>query len=228
MMKGRLWEIDTARGVAIVIMVAYHFLFDLNVFFGYQFILHRGFWFWFGRFAFLTFVACAGISSTFSRSNLLRGRSVFLWGMLITTITYLVDPGLTVRFGILHFMGISMMIYHSIAAWHPRYLFMVGTAIFASGPYLSQISVTTPYLFPLGLTMAGFSSSDYYPLLPWFGVFLLGAAIGKTIYSDRVSIYPMPWADNWLAWMGRRSLIIYLVHQPLIMAWLLFYFRFVT
>jgi hypothetical protein len=72
-------------------------------------------------------------------------------------------------------------------------------------------------LMVFGIYSADFSSSDYYPLIPWLGVFLYGAAIGKFCYMDkRQSIFKFTFKDNIISKLGRHTLIIYLVHQPAI------------
>jgi len=62
-----------------------------------------------------------------------------------------------------------------------------------------------------------FMSYDYFPLIPWFGVFLIGAALGKTVYKSRRSLLPRPPRPIFINAAGRYSLWIYLVHQPVIM-----------
>ena len=76
------------------------------------------------------------------------------------------------------------------------------------------------WLFPLGLTCEGFTSSDYFPLFPQLGYFLIGAAIGKTAYREKRTLLPGSFQKTGIArffcWCGRQSLFIYLLHQPIV------------
>ena len=78
----------------------------------------------------------------------------------------------------------------------------------------------TPWLFPLGLTTGDFASSDYFPLLPFLGFFLLGTVLGRTVYSKKQTLLPRVNSKNFLLrflqWCGRQSLWIYLLHQPVL------------
>jgi uncharacterized membrane protein len=73
---------------------------------------------------------------------------------------------------------------------------------------------------PLGLYWKGFASSDYFPILPNLGYFLVGAAIGKTLYRKKETLLPMVNPRNpilrCLQFFGRHSLWIYLLHQPIL------------
>ena len=78
------------------------------------------------------------------------------------------------------------------------------------------MSVSVPWLYPLGFPGPGFSSADYFPLLPWLFLFLVGAALGGWCLDHRESrllTAPLPRA---LTFPGRRSLLIYLLHQPVL------------
>jgi uncharacterized membrane protein len=73
---------------------------------------------------------------------------------------------------------------------------------------------------PFGFVYPGFSSSDYFPLLPNLGYFLLGAVLGRTIYRHKRSLLPQVSQSNpivrALCFCGRQSLWIYLLHQPVL------------
>ncbi|MCX6569388.1 MAG: heparan-alpha-glucosaminide N-acetyltransferase domain-containing protein, partial [Candidatus Aminicenantes bacterium] len=68
-----------------------------------------------------------------------------------------------------------------------------------------------------GLPSQSFSSLDYFPLIPWFGVFLIGVALGKSVYASKRSLLPWRMPPTFVNFAGRHSLIIYIVHQPVIM-----------
>ena len=101
-------------------------------------------------------------------------------------------------------------------------LAVLGIFMAVAGLYLDQqhIYVTTHYLMPLGLPWEGFATSDYFPLLPHLGWFLLGAVLGRTVYRKKQTLLPMVNPQNILvrifSFLGRQSLWIYLLHQPII------------
>ncbi len=228
MPKGRIQEIDLIRGAAIVLMVAFHLVYNLSAFWGYSIDYTGGFWYYEGKIAAILFILTAGISSTFSRSNLRRGGAVFAWGLLISAVTAIATPGDWVKFGILHFLGLGMIIYHFLPPWPPSYLVGLGALILALGNWFLTRTVTIGGLFRFGLVRPGFTSADYYPLLPWYGLFLLGVAIGRTVYADRCSRLPGSFRPNVLTVLGQHSLVIYLVHQPALLALLWLYHRIIA
>ncbi len=96
-------------------------------------------------------------------------------------------------------------------------LVLLGIPMVAVGLWLRTKAYPFPWLMPVGLVPYGFASSDYFPLLPNFGYFLLGAALGRKIYAEKKSLIPGGKAP-FLSWCGRNSLMIYLLHQPILAA----------
>ena len=95
----------------------------------------------------------------------------------------------------------------------------VGIGLAWLGLYFKGLTVESPYLFPIGLTDKYFRSSDYFPLLPHLGFFLLGSVLGKTLYRRKESLLPALDGKpviNFFQWCGRQSLWIYLIHQPIL------------
>ena len=232
----RFWEIDLLRTVAIVMMITFHVLYLLN-----YFNIHNtgvpgvqyGFWWWFPRVTGGTFIFTAGVSLTitYSRSKrtsgfLLKGLKIFAWGMGITLLTWLIAPDVYVRFGILHFFGIAFI----LAPFFLRFRYMnliLGAALMALGTYLleQRILVDFPWLLWLGLIPHGFSTLDYWPLLPWFGLFLVGMFFGKILYPQgnrRLDIHEFsnP-VTSALTLPGRHPLLIYLAQWPIVIGILL-------
>jgi len=232
----RFWEIDLLRTIAIVMMITFHVLYLLNYFNiqntgvpGVQY----GFWWWFPRVTGGTFIFTAGVSLTitYSRSKrisgfLLRGLKIFAWGMGITLLTWLIAPDKYVLFGILHFFGIAFILAHFFLRF--RFINLIlGAALMALGTYLleQKILVDFPWLLWLGLMPHDFSTLDYWPLLPWFGLFLVGMFFGKILYPQgnrRLNIHefsnPITSA---LTLPGRHPLVIYLAQWPIVIGVLL-------
>ena len=221
----RYWEVDAARGVAILMMVVYHFVFDLYAFGGYDVDAVTGFW---ARFADATaslFLFLVGVSLAISsrrggggfRKYLLRGLRIFGYGMLLTAVFLVFGMGI-VAFGILHLIGVSIVLSYPFLKFRLVNL-VLGVVIFAAGLYLQAGDPTgSAWLLPFGVVPEGLSMPDYRPLLPWFGVVLIGIFFGNVVYGDerRPTGLPAaaPMAARPLLPLGRNSLAIYLVHQP--------------
>jgi len=221
----RIWELDFLRGIALLIMVYFHVIFDLADIYGLKISYTSGIIFYLGKFSVLLFIFIAGISSTLSKNNVKRGAQIFVIAMLITVVTHLVDDKLGVKFGILHFLGICMLLYPFISKLNSKILFALGILIIILGNYFTNIVSPNDFLFILNLTSNNFYSSDYYPLLPWMGVYLFGIIIGRYAYSDRRSIFQRRIKDNIILMVGRNTLLIYLLHQPVILVALTIIFK---
>jgi len=233
--EGRFWEIDAARGIAVLMMIAFHFLFDLNFFLGSNVILSSGFWLVFARATLVAFLLLVGISLSLSYDRnrrasahyLKRGLRIFIYGLIITAVTFTFLPQAAIWFGVLHCIGISII----LSTWllpSKRLSLILGIVFIAAGALLTQITLSFPWLLWLGFYPAGFYTFDYVPLLPWFGVVFIGIWLGKMLYPEGKRIYNLKEVANpvsgMLAFLGRHSLLIYLLHQPILVAVLLFAF----
>jgi uncharacterized membrane protein len=225
--------VDAARGVAIVMMVVYHLTYDLDTFGGYGIESTSGFW---ARFADATasaFLFLVGISLTISYARagarrglfgkyLRRGLRIFAYGMALTAVFLVLGMGM-VAFGILHLIGVSIILAYPLLNYRFANLFL-GVSIIAVGWYMraQDVSSEGPWLLPLGVVPANLPMPDYRPLLPWFGVVLLGLFAGNVLYGGgrRPADIPRkaPQVARPLLPLGRNSLFIYLVHQPMLIA----------
>jgi uncharacterized membrane protein len=213
----RVWEIDFSRGLALVLMVYFHVIYDMNEMYGYNINYESGLNRLAGRTAGVLFILISGVSCELSRNNLKRGLKILGFGLAITLFTCLAYPSFAILFGILHLIGTSIILYSlllSKAKWHVQAA--AGIAVIAAKTLVNRVSVMHNYLFFIGIYSPGFSSADYYPLVPWFGVFLLGAAAGKLLYKNKRSLLTETYRDNVINMAGRHTLLVYLVHQPII------------
>lgn len=215
--KNRIWEIDFVRGFGIIIMIFIHILYDLEAFYNLPAGYGKGILAFIADIGAMCFIVVSGISTMISRNSLKRGISIFLLGLVITIITYLQNNEFFIVFGILHFMGLCMILFSSIKKLKPLYLIIISIIIGSSCFLIPHIKVSHNNLFFLGFINERFSSSDYYPLLPWSGAFVFGMGISKIFYKDKKSIFKFDLKDNLVNFVGRNSLIIYLVHQPIIL-----------
>ena len=120
----RFWEIDFARGIAVVLMIAYNYLFALVFFKVIDFPIRSLFWQAFvvitaGVFVFLVGVSItisfARASGKFSERQLwfkyfARAGKIFGFGLLVTLTTWFFVPKAFVVFGILHLIGVSVFL----------------------------------------------------------------------------------------------------------------------
>jgi uncharacterized membrane protein len=109
-------------------------------------------------------------------------------------------------------------VFKRLPAW---LLAIISAAIIAVGYYVDMLPpVNVYYLMPFGMPWKGFSSSDYFPLLPYLGWFLLGSVIGRTAYRKQETLLPTLNPQKpvlrFLRFCGRHSLWIYLLHQPIL------------
>ena len=221
----RIWEIDFFRGLAILFMVVFHLVFDLAAFWSYSLNYMDGFWYYEGKLSAIMFMTISGVSSAQSIHYFRRGLVVFAWGLLITLVTYFYDPQTYIRFGILHMLGSCMMLYTFIKNLKSGWLLVAGTIALASSRWTMQLTLPSSLLLALGVTPPDFISLDYYPLLPWSGFFLYGAALQQVLYKKRRSLFPQPSWLQPLTSLGRHSLAVYLLHQPVLLAILYIWHR---
>ena len=223
--KPRIWELDALRGVCILCVIVVHFLFDLSFFGGLDLTLPA--WYVFlQEYGGAIFVVLSGVCVTLGSKSVRRGLIVFACGMLITAVTYgmyrlgMSGADVVVKFGVLHLLGVCMLVYPAFKKLPPAALALLGLAIAITGYAIRGVVVPQHWLFPLGLTYEGFTSSDYFPLFPQLGYFLIGAAIGKTAYREKKTLLPGSFQKTPVArffcWCGRQSLFIYLLHQPIV------------
>jgi uncharacterized membrane protein len=232
----RFWEIDFLRGVAVLMMVTYHVLFDLAYFGHYPIDVTGGFWLYFARATAVLFLLLVGISLTLSHSAarrrnpgarrlylryLARGARLFGWGMVVTLVTYLfVGEGFVV-FGILHLIGVAVVLAYPLlrlGVWN----LLCGAALIVAGCHLQKVAAPFAWLVWLGLAPPDFYSLDYFPVLPWFGVVVLGLFLGHLLYPHRVPrVVPVDVSGFFpvalIRGLGKHSLTAYLAHQPLIL-----------
>ncbi len=225
--KNRIWELDFFRGIALILMVYFHLIYDLNEIYGYPLNYASGVNYYIGKISAILFMLISGISCFLSRNNYKRGIKVFVIALAITIATYFAGPEFIIKFGILHFLGISMLLSPIFKKLNPYVLIIVGILIIIMGIFFSTLNPNFDYLFPFGITSNHFYSSDYYPIFPWFGVFGFGIVTGKLLYAKRESLLNFQIGKNPISMFGRHTLIIYLVHQPLILLvlWIISYLR---
>lgn len=216
--KGRIQLIDAARGLCVVMMVIHHMLYDFVL------LLNAPEWLFTNPvfdilhyiFAGL-FILLSGVSSRFSRSNVKRGLKVIAAALVITAATYVID--MPIYFGILHFLGFSMVFYGLSKKLFDRLPeaaapFIYALLLIASAAAIGNLNIESRYLWMFGITYPGFYSADYFPIFPWIFVFLFGTWLGRYIRDGRFPKWFYEANPPLLPSIGRKAFIIYLVHQP--------------
>lgn len=213
----RIWELDLLKGIALILMIYFHIVYDLDVIFQYDVDSSSLLNDLTAKASGSLFIFAAGISSYLTHNNFKRALRVLGIAMLLTLLTYLYDPSMVITFGILHLLGTSILLALLFRGLQPIWLIALGIAVILGAPILTELPIPHNWLlFPLGIAPEVAISSDYYPLLPWFGVFLLGNGVGKWFYKERRSLFKQAPSDSLLSEAGRHTLLIYLIHQPII------------
>lgn len=218
---GRLPGVDIARGVALIGMVIFHTTLDLEMFgLVAQGTIQSLPWMIFARLIAGSFVFLAGVSLVLAHGQGIRWRP-FLIGtgqiaagaLAVTVATFAAMPWMFVFFGILHSIAVSRVLglaFLRASAW----LIVPAAAAIWIAPYLWPAEAMNPRLLAwIGFAAVQPLSMDLEPVFPWFAPFLLGMA------AARLGLHRALPAPRWLrglAWPGRHSLAIYLIHQPLI------------
>ncbi|MEG6585260.1 heparan-alpha-glucosaminide N-acetyltransferase [Dendrosporobacter sp. 1207_IL3150] len=214
----RIWEIDFFRGLAIILMILFHLVFDFKEFLNVNLNYSSGIWFYTGKSAAVLFIFICGLSGSLTNKHVRNGVNVLIWGLALSVLTYFYNPILYIRFGILHLLGVSLITYPFVRPLSISLLFILGIAAIIAGFITTKLGTTNDWLLTIGLTSPSFASLDYYPLLPWYGVFLFGVAAGKYFYYEKTSIMPVFIDIPLINYLGRHSLLIYLIHQPILLS----------
>ena len=229
-MNKRIWELDAIRGLLMILIMAYHLFYDLVFLFS---LVELNTSFLLGLYRFCNnwlgspFLLLSGLCVTLGSRPVRRGLQVIGGGLAITAVTATLywigfaGKDIIIYFGVLHCLGTCMLlwpVFRKLPTWA---LPVLGVILAAVGLYIKRrYLVSFDWLAPLGLISRNFASSDYFPLLPNLGYFLIGAFLGKLLYRKKVSLLPNILPSclpiRFLSFIGRHSLIIYLLHQPIL------------
>lgn len=235
-MKQRYHILDEIRGITLCSMILYHAVWDLVYIFGYN-------WKWYqSDMAFLwqqsicyTFILLSGFCVSLGKNKVKRGLVVFGAGILISLVTELFMPQNRIRFGVLTLLGSCMLIAAlaeriNVTLWGifiNLLLFVLTRRINYGVLGFADVTVARlpRFLYNLGdfgnylgFTEQTFFSTDYFSLFPWLFLFLIGYYFYKWMEEKQwlSSMTKAPSLGAWWRPIGRYSLIIYLLHQPVV------------
>lgn len=235
LVKGRIGLFDIVRGFSVLSMVLFHLCYDL------KFLANVDLpWFepplqdiWRASISW-TFLFVAGCMCPLSRSNLRRSLEYGAVAALIWAATSLIAVDTPISFGIIFCMSACTFVAYVLQRFDALPSGAVAAALLLLGFLLLQgISdgtvafglvklpkelYATEWLSWLGFPGPHFSSGDYYPLLPYLLMFLCGASLGSLWKSRGYPVWAMKVRLEPFTTLGRHALIVYLLHQPLILA----------
>ena len=238
--RKRIYMLDELRGFAILCMIIHHSFLDvgdvLGLSWGYTVFdalctVQPLFW--------VVFIVISGICSRLSRNTLKRGVIVLACGMAVTLVTAVIMPlfnfvGAEIYFGILHCLGSCMIITGALMPLIEKIDYRIGAAVsailfaFTYGIntrtmlfgiiHLPDSWYAHDFLAPIGIYSSSFESADYFSIIPWIFMFLFGAFIGKIAKDEKLPEAMYKKRSKFLCLVGKNSLWVYLLHQPIIYA----------
>lgn len=244
----RYIELDLLRGLALLLMIFGHLLWDLD-YFGLV-PMNSAIYSFLQKTVPPMFFIIVGMSliASFKKKQrtqeeekkyyeklIVRGLKVFNLGMILTILSLIAIPGQPVFFGVLHCIGLSIVLC-AIFLKYRVYNFIFASIFILMGLLFAGLHINNPTIihFVIGIHPAEVwrFTVDYFPLLPWFGVTLLGIAIGDIIYCGDKRRFRIPDLSKYkpakfFSWIGRHSLEIYLLHQPIIAGTLYVFVRYI-
>lgn len=228
--QSRLPFFDVLRGIALIAMTIYHFTWDLE-FFGWILpgtITQPG-WTIFARCIATSFLFLVGVSLFLAHGDGIRWQGfwkrllqIVAAAVVITVATYIAFPQAFIFFGILHAIAVFSFLALAFVRLHWIFAAAAATAIFAVWQTTTAEFFQTPFLSWVGLSPVPPISNDYVPVFPWLAATLAGVAATKILAQlsvlRRVGLTSLPEiAANPLTFIGRHSLVYYLLHQPVML-----------
>lgn len=213
--KQRFDFLDFIRGLLLIVMVAYHYTFNLSYFFNYNIDLHSFPLKIVPPFFSALFLFVSGFSSNLSHDSKKRGFYVLFWAAIITLVSFFAAPEAPIYFGILHCIGIMMIFSSFIKRASASFILFWSAAFLILGYCFNSIHTEHNYLLFLGITSTSFASLDFYPLMPHGAYFLLGNYSSRKKIPSFLEYQLKNKIGEAITFLGKNSLKVYLLHQPI-------------
>lgn len=219
-------------------MIAYHFAFDLNYFGLVQFDFNTDpFWLSARALILSLFLGLVGVSLQIFYARGFSGKSygkrlglIAGSAALVSYASYLMFPQTFIFFGVLHFIAAASVVALLFVRFHVLNL-LLGSVVILAGLWFKHPFFDQPWAQWIGLMTYKPLTEDYVPFFPWFGVVLIGLFLGSLVtQSPRLKLFLSAGHEKALGRLlsaaGRHSLIIYLVHQPILIALIYLFIQF--
>ncbi|MDO6717939.1 heparan-alpha-glucosaminide N-acetyltransferase [Psychrosphaera sp. 1_MG-2023] len=235
MINNRYSLLDWLRGFAILLMVIYHFCYDLYYFNYIDTMFGKGYWIPFRYVIVILFLSLVGVSLVLSHNPKLRWRNLIrrsgqlgLAAFFVSVSSYFIAADKVTVFGIIHFILLATFLSLPFIS-RPKIALVLGVIVFFLGHYVQSQFFDPLYFHWLGMVETKRPALDYVPVFPWFGIVLIGIFFGHLIQNNNVvqKVFKTNLAEQFHLPMltifnslieraGQHSLIIYLVHQPIL------------
>jgi uncharacterized membrane protein len=222
----RIGGIDALRAIALVAMFVYHFVFDLRY---YRVVAvdfeHDPFWLGYRAIVVAWFMTLVGVSLVLAanagatRAHFWRRVAVIAACALAASVaSWAIFPQTFIYFGMLHAIAVASIIAAPFAR-RPGVALAIGTAIIVAGVAYSHPAFDSRALSWIGFVTRKPATEDYVPLAPWAGFVFVGIALCHVVAAVRWRpLAPLARTPGWLRWLGRHSLLVYMLHQPVFFA----------
>jgi uncharacterized membrane protein len=222
--RGRIASIDALRAIALIAMIAYHFCFDLRYFRVIAPDLEHGaFWLTARTLILSSFLLLAGVSLVLADAR--NAPVAQFWkhvgmiagcAIIVSVATYWMFPVTFIWFGVLHAIAVTLVLARPLVRF-PRTSLALGLGVIVAGVAFSHPAFDSFTLGWLGFMTGKPYTDDYVPLFPWSGVLFCGIAAGHALVRNRFAVLArLSTPPRWLAWLGRHTLAVYMLHQPIL------------
>ncbi len=237
MKKERFYLLDGLRGLTLLSMIAYHAMYDLVMLYHMPYV-----WFWtkpgyiWQQSICWTFILLSGFCWRLGKNPVKRGLIIFAGGLIITAVTSIFMPSGRILFGILTFTGTAMMVLAPVSRWLQRIPAWAGIAGSGILFFLSR-NINDGYwgfesiilgkaperlyhgmlMTFLGFSEPGFFSGDYFSFFPWIFLYLCGYFLYDVLMRWETVRKALTCRVPVLEWIGRNTLPVYMLHQPVLM-----------
>lgn len=214
--SNRITELDFFRGIALILMVYFHLLWSMSELYGYDIIYSTWVNFYIGKISAILFILISGIVFSFGKFSRKRFLLLTVIALGISGVSYLYNDEHFIKFGIIHFFALSSILAVLAKNINKYVIIVIWIIVILAGSWISTIATNSDYLFFVWIINKWFQSADFYPVIPRFGVYLLGMWISKIFYAKKKNLYWKTFNVWPINFVGRNTLLIYLIHQPII------------